>query len=79
MHAIRTFTYMCSTSDKRLHLDVNCVGINHSDPVQFTQFKDTCYGLGKISQNQQLLDILACNPANRPSKTCLSDFLKMVY
>ncbi len=26
--------------------------------------KDTCYGLGKISQNQQLLDILACNPAN---------------
>ncbi len=29
--------------------------------------KDTCYGLGKNSQNQQLLDILACNSANRPS------------
>ncbi len=29
--------------------------------------KDTCYRLAKISQNQQLLDILACNLANRPS------------
>ncbi len=40
--------------------------------------------LAKISQNQQLLDILACNSANRPafnkrSHTFLSDFEKMVY
>ncbi len=32
--------------------------------------KDTCYGLGKNSPNQQLLDILACNSANRPSFKC---------
>ncbi len=31
------------------------------------KFKDTCYGLAKISQNQHLMDILACNSANRPS------------
>ncbi len=30
------------------------------------RLKDTCYPLGKNSQNQQLLDILACNSANRP-------------
>ncbi len=31
------------------------------------KLKDTCYGCGKNSQNQQLLDILACNSANRPN------------
>ncbi len=44
--------------------------------MEMVQFKDTCYLLGKNSQNQQLLDILACNSANRPS---LSGFEKMVY
>ena len=33
----------------------------------YSNLKDTCYGLDKNSQNQQLLDILACNSANRPS------------
>ncbi len=28
-------------------------------------FKGTCYPLGKNSQNQQLLDILACNSGNK--------------
>ena len=38
--------------------------------MEFTFWiKDTCYGLGKNSQNQQLLDILACNSASRPSFT----------
>ena len=27
-------------------------------------FKDTCYALGKNSQNQQLLDTLACSSVN---------------
>ncbi len=49
----------------------------------YNLIKDTCYGLGKNSQNQQPLDILACNSANRPSfnkwtHIFLSDFEKMV-
>ncbi len=31
------------------------------------QIKDTCYRLAKISQNQQLIHILVCNSAKRPS------------
>ncbi len=30
-------------------------------------FKDTCYVWGKSQQNLQLLDVLACNSANKPS------------
>ncbi len=29
-------------------------------------FKNTCYGLGKNSQNQQLLDVLACKDGLLP-------------
>ncbi len=35
--------------------------------ISDVSIKDICYGLGKNSQNQQLLDILACNSAKRPS------------
>ncbi len=34
----------------------------YSTPLHF---KDTCYVLGKKQQNLQLLDILACNLANK--------------
>ncbi len=34
--------------------------------------KDDCYGLGKNNQNQQLLDILACNSANNHSFTWIT-------
>ncbi len=35
--------------------------------LTFSWFKDTCYAWCKKQQNLQLLDILACNSANKPS------------
>ncbi len=42
---------------------VNIIGISEklNEPNGLMCFQDTCYRLAKISQNQQLLDILACN------------------
>ncbi len=37
--------------------------------------KDTSYAIGKKQQNLQLVDILACNSANK----CVTDFKKMAY
>ena len=48
-------------TDSRLNSIPGIRGYNVGDDL-----KDTCFGLGKISQNKQLLDILACNSANRP-------------
>ncbi len=85
--SFRFATKFCSScTSSCLHLSVEALALSSVKSTYFSailsckinhfKFKDTCYGLGKNSQNQQLLDILACNPANRPS---LSDFEKMNY
>ena len=35
--------------------------------LKLVELRDTCYALGKKKQNLQLLYILACNSADKPS------------
>ncbi len=71
---VAIFSFMSRTGNITI---LNFTNLNAKYMNNFLILKDACYGLGKNSQNQQLLDILACNSA-RPSFN-MRDFEKMVY
>ena len=60
--------YGCRCKVMQMHeMSSLCICTCRCAKKSLQKIKDTCYGLGKNSQNQQPLDILACNSANRPS------------